>query len=563
MSIDRSFSLLIKQGFFMNIYRKTYKGDDFLKDVVEKKKRYRLADLPNLFLSNTTLIKNEFLSGITVALALIPESVAFAFVAGVSPIMSLQTAVMIGLIAAIFTGRPGMISSSTAAISVVFASLVAMHGLEYLFATVVLMGIIQIGVGLLKLGRFARIIPYSVMLGFLNGLSIVIFIAQIDQFKVNETVMVNGAEIVERVWLPYTDLAIMLFFVTLTMAIIHFFPKLTKAVPSSLVAIIVVTTIAVILGANGYALLNVQDFAGMELKGGLPQFHIPQVAINLDMLRIIFPYAIIGALVGLTEAVLTLRVIDEMTDTRGRTNKECVAQGVANTVNGFFGGMGGDAMIGQSIINIKSGGRTRLSGIVAALALLMFIMFGSSLINAIPLAALVGVMFMVVVGTFKWESLKYGNKIPAQDILVIIVVSAVTIFANLATAVIIGVLLSTLMFAWEKGRVIYVNVEEEDHTKTYKINGSIFFGSVLNFKDLFDPNNDPDDVIIDFKYAKVMDHSAIDAINAIAEKYNSLGKELTLIRLSDDCLRLFKNAETIVNVKIADPIITESQYPYV
>lgn len=503
------------------------------------------------------------LSGLTVALALIPESVAFAFVAGVSPILSLQTAVMIGLIAAIFSGRPGMISSSTAAISVVFASLIAMHGLEYLFATVVLMGIIQIGIGVLRLGRFARIIPYSVMLGFLNGLSIVIFLAQWDQFKVDKTVVVNGVEMVEKVWLPMPDLAIMLFFVLVTMAIIHFFPKLTKAVPASLVAIIIMTIVAVVLSNNGYHLRNVQDFAGMEIKGGLPRFHVPQVAISIDMLRIIFPYALVGALVGLTEAVLTLRVIDEMTDTRGRTNKECVAQGIANTVNGFFGGMGGDAMIGQSIINIKSGGRTRLSGIVAAVALLMFIMFGSSLVNAIPLVALVGVMFMVVVGTFKWESLKYGKKVPFQDIVVIVVVSLVTIFADLATAVIIGVVLAALMFAWEKGKVIYVNVENDPQgIKTYKINGSIFFGSVLNFKELFDINNDPDNIIIDFKYAKVMYHSAIEAIS-IAERYEALGKEVTLIRLSEDCQRLFRNAETIIKVKIDTKLGAVPQHPYV
>ncbi|SHE94243.1 SulP family inorganic anion transporter [Alkalibacter saccharofermentans] len=529
-----------------------------------KKNNGRLTHLAKQFGKNKVMIKNDILAGLTVALALIPESVAFAFVAGVSPILSLQTAVMIGFVAAIFTGRPGMISSSTAAISVVFASLIAQHGLEYLFATVVLMGLIQITIGLLKLGKFARIIPYSVMLGFLNGLSIVMFLAQWAQFKVDQVVVVNGAETIEKVWMPPTDMAIMLFFVAVTMAIIHFVPKFTKAVPSSLVAIIVMTIVAVLLGRSGYHLRNVQDFAGMRLQGGLPQFYIPQVAIGIETLKIIFPYAVIGALVGLTEAVLTLRVIDEMTDTRGRTNKECVAQGIANTINGFFGGMGGDAMIGQSIINVKSGGRTRLSSIVAPVALLIFIMFGSSLVNVIPLAALVGVMFMVVVGTFEWQSLKYGNKIPKQDFTVIAVVTVVTIFADLATAVIIGVVLSALVFAWEKGKVIYVNVEIDDNgAKTYKINGSIFFGSVLSFKELFDVRNDPEDVIIDFKYAKVMDHSAIEAINAIAEKYKSLEKKLTLIRLSEDCKKLFKNAETIVCVNIDDTHSGVSKYQYV
>jgi len=529
----------------------------------KSKKRFNV-NLFDLIGKNKTIIKNDVLSGLTVALALIPESVAFAFVAGVSPILSLQTAVMIGLVAAIFTGRPGMISSSTAAISVVFASLIAQHGLEYLFATVILMGIIQIAIGVLRLGKYARIIPYPVMLGFLNGLSVVMFLAQWAQFKVDEIVTVNGVEMVQKVWMPSTDMTIMLLFVVFTMAIIHIVPKFTKAVPSSLVAIVVMTIIAVVLDKSGYHLRTVQDFAGMELKGGLPKFYIPQVKISIDMLKIIVPYAVVGALVGLTEAVLTLRVIDEMTDTRGRTNKECIAQGIANTINGFFGGMGGDAMIGQSIINIKSGGRTRLSSIVAPVALLIFIMFGSSLINAIPLAGLVGVMFMVVVGTFEWQSLKYGKKIPKQDFAVIAVVTLVTIFVDLATAVIIGVVLSALMFAWEKGKVIYVNVEDDENgSKTYKINGSIFFGSVLNFKDLFDINNDPDDIIIDFKYAKVMDHSAIEAINSISERYSSLGKKLTLVRLSEDCQVLFKNAETITCVNIDQSINNACQHRYV
>ncbi|GAB6099021.1 SulP family inorganic anion transporter [Halanaerocella petrolearia] len=503
---------------------------------------------------NRQMIKDDVLSGLTVALALIPESVAFAFVAGVSPIISLQTAVMMGLIAALFTGRPGMISSSTAAVSVVFASLISQYGLEYLFATVVLMGIIQIAIGVLKLGKYARMIPYPVMLGFLNGLSIVMFLAQWEQFKVNRTVIVDGVEMVQKVWMPASDMAIMLLFVAFTMAIIHFVPKLTETVPSSLVAIVVMTIIAVVLDNNGYHLRTVQDFAGMELKGGLPKFHIPQIKISLDMLKVVFPYALIGALVGLTEAVLTLRVIDEMTDTRGHTNKECIAQGMANTVTGFFGGMGGDAMIGQSIINIKSGGRTRLSGLVAASALMVFIMFGSSFVNAIPLAGLVGVMFMVVIGTFKWESLRYGNKIPKEDIIVVIAVTLVTVFVNLATAVIIGVVLSAVMFAWKKGKAIHVNVEEnEEGSKIYEIDGPLFFASVLEFKDLFDINKDPDDIIIDFKDSKVMDHSAIEAIDSITEKYSAVGKKIILRHLSKDCQLLLENAESIIQVNIEDP----------
>ncbi len=517
--------------------------------------------LVNMFHDKKKYFRADILAGLTVALALIPESIAFAFVAGVSPIVSLQTAVMIGFIAATFTGRPGMISSSTAAISIVFASLIAEHGMDYLFATVILMGIIQISVGLFKLGKYARIIPHPVMLGFLNGLSIVIFISQWALFKVDEVVMVGGVETIQQVWLPSMDLVIMFLFVAFTMAIIHFAPRITTTIPSSLIAIVVMTIIAVLLDNSGYHLQTVQDFAGMELKGGLPSFYIPQVNLNLETLQIIFPYAVIAALVGLTEAVLTLRVIDEMTDTRGRTNKEIVAQGLANTVNGFFGGMGGDSMIGQSIINVRSGGRTRLSGLVASSSLLMFMIFGSSVINRIPLAALVGVMFMVVVGTFEWQSLKYRNKIPAQDILVIIVVTVVTIFADLATAVIAGVILSALVFAWEKGKIIYVNIEyNDDGSKTYKVNGSIFFGSVLNFQELFDIKHDPDHVFVDFKYAKVMDHSGIEAINSISEKYEAEGKKMTLIRLDQDSYRLFQDARTITDVDIRETTVIENEY---
>lgn len=522
--------------------------------------------------SNKKYIKGDILSGITVALALIPESVAFAFVAGVSPILSLQTAVVVGIIAALFTGRPGMISSSTAAISVVFASLVAQHGLEYLFATVILMGIIQVLLGVFKLGKYTRIIPHSVMLGFLNGLSIVIFLAQWSQFKIDKTIVVNGVETIKKVWLPSLDLGIMMFFVILTMLIIHFFPKVSKKLPSSLVAIILMTIISVLLSKFGiHSLRTVQDFAGMELKGTLPEFYIPKVPLNLETLKIIFPYALVGGLVGLTEAVLTLRVIDEMTNTRGRTNREFFAQGFANVVNGLFGGMGGDAMIGQSIINIKSGGRTRLSALVAPISLMIFILFGSSFVNVIPLAGLVGVMFMVVVGTFKWESLKYGGKVPKNDLVVVVVVSAVTIFADLATAVIIGVILAALMFAWEKGQVIDARIEEdEEGTKKYKIYGTVFFGSVLNFRDLFDVQKDPKNVILDLKHAKVMDHSALEIINDISQRYDALGKTMTIIRPSDSCRLLFKKAEDIldlnfedeeINLHLAEDGLDEVEYP--
>lgn len=508
----------------------------------------------NFFKKNKKYIKNDSLSGITVALALIPEAVAFAFVAGVSPLLSLQTAVMIGFIAAIFSGRPGMISASTAAISIVFAPLIAQYGLEYLFATVVLMGLIQIAIGVFKLGKYTSIIPRSVVLGFLNGLAIVIFLAQWSQFKVDEIVMVDGIETIQKVWLPMIDMAIMLGFVLLTMAIIYVVPKLTKAVPSSLVGIAAITIVSMLLAKFGiYDLITVQDFAGMELKGELPKFYLPQIKIDLEMLKIIFPYAFIGALVGLTEAALTLRVIDDMTDTKGKMNKEFFAQGLANTINGFFGGMGGDAMIGQSIVNIKSGGRTRFSALVAASSLLFFIMFAGPLVNAIPLASLIGLMFMVVISTFEWESLKYGKKIPKQDIFVIAIVSLVTVFQDLATAVIIGVLLSTVMFAWEKGRRLDVKIltNKEGH-KLYKVNGLIFFGSVLNFKNLFEIKKDPQNVVLDLKYSKVMDYSGIEAINSIAEKYKKAGKSFIVTRAGENCRVLLRNAEKITAIKIDD-----------
>lgn len=508
--------------------------------------------LISLFNANKHYFKNDILAGITVALALIPEAIAFAFVAGVTPLLSLQTAVVIAFIAAIFTGRPGMISSSTAAIAIVFAPLIAQYGLEYLFATVVLMGIIQILLGVLRLGKYTRIIPYPVVLGFLNGLAIVIFLSQWDQFKIAQTVVINGVETMQRVWLPAADLGIMMAFVLLTMAIIHYLPKITKAVPSALVGIGTVTAISALLNYFGiYHLQTVADFAGMNIVGELPKFYIPQFAITWESLSIIFPFALVGALVGLTEATLTLQVIDEMTNTRGRMNKEYFAQGLANFVNGFFGGMGGDAMVGQSIINTQSGGRTRLSALVAGLGLLIFLMFFSPLVNAIPLASLVGLMFMVVISTFKWETLKYRGKIPAQDIVVIAAVSVLTIFTDLATAVIVGVILSTILFAWEKGKHLEVKVQESGNKeKVYKINGILFFGSCMNFKEMFHPEKDPEKVVIDLKYAKVMDSSAIEAINSITAKYDKLGKHCVVTRAGDNCRMLLTNAERITKINM-------------
>ena len=511
-----------------------------------------MISVSSVFNKNKKYIKNDILAGITVALALIPEAIAFAFVAGVSPLLSLQTAVMIGFIAAIFSGRPGMISASTAAISIVFAPLIAEHGLDYLFATVVLMGLIQVAIGLFKLGRFTSIIPRSVVLGFLNGLAIVIFLAQWSQFKVNTPVIIDGVQQMQKQWLPMFEMSVMFAFVVLTMVIIHLAPKVTKAVPSSLIGISTVTIASIVLAKfDIFHLITVQDFAGMPLQGELPVFYIPNVRIDIEMLHIIFPYAFIGALVGLTEAALTLRVIDDMTDTKGKINREFFAQGLANTVNGFFGGMGGDAMIGQSIVNIKSGGRTRLSALVAASSLLIFIMFAGPLVNNIPLASLIGLMFMVVISTFEWESLKYGKKIPKQDIYVIVIVSLVTVFLDLATAVIIGVLLSTVMFAWEKGKRLDVttDVTVDGHT-TYSIHGIIFFGSVFNLKEMFNPITDPEHVTVDLSDAKVMDFSAIEALDSISAKYKALGKTLTLQHAGDNCRLLLKNAQHITSIVV-------------
>jgi SulP family sulfate permease len=482
--------------------------------------------------------KDEVLSGLTVALALVPEAVAFSLIAHVSPLIGLYTAFIIGLITAILGGRPGMISGATGAIAVVIVSLVAKHGIEYLFAAVVLMGLIQMLIGFLKLGKFIRLVPHPVIFGFVNGLAIVIFMAQLDQLK---TVDATGASH----WLTGTPLLIMLGFILLTMAIIHFLPKLTKVIPSSLAAIVVVS--AIIIGFS-IQTKSVGDIA--SIAGGLPDFHIPQLPINFETLKIIFPYSLIMALVGLIESLLTLTVVDEMTETRGRGNKECVAQGLGNLTTGFFGGMGGCAMIGQSIINVSSGGRSRISGIVAAVALLLFVLFGSSLIEKVPMAALVGLMFMVAIGTFEWASLKVFRKVPQTDILVMILVTLVTvIFHNLAVAVIIGVVISALAFAWESAKRIRARkFIDQNGIKHYEIFGPLFFGSVTAFQEKFDVVNDPDEVIIDFKESRVVDHSAIDALNKITERYSKLGKKIHLRHLSEDCRLLLDNASEIIDV---------------
>jgi len=485
--------------------------------------------------------RNEILSGLTVALALVPEAVAFAFVAGVEPLVGLYAAFMVGLLAALFGGRPGMISGATGAMAVVMVSLVAEHGVEYLFATVVLTGLLQIGAGLLRLGKYIRMVPYPVMLGFVNGLAIVIFLAQLQHFQIPTA---DGG----REWMSGPALWTLLGLIALTMAIMHFLPRLTGAFPAALAAIIVVSLL--VLGFD-IDTKTVGDLASIE--GGLPRFHLPSVPLTFETLEIIFPYAVILAAVGLIESLLTLSLIDDVTNTRGRGNRECVGQGIANTVTGFFGGMGGCAMIGQSMINVNSGGRQRLSGVAAALFLLAFILFASDLIERIPMAALVGVMFMVVLATFEWSSLRIMGRIPRTDAFVLVLVSAVTVFTDLAVAVVVGVIVSALAFAWEHARHINVKSwDEPDGTRVYELHGPLFFGSVKNFLDLFHPEDDPDEVIIEFQHSRVVDHSAIEAIDTLAERYIRAGKRLHLRHLSPECRELLKKAGDLVEVNVLE-----------
>ena len=499
-------------------------------------------------------IKNDLLSGLTVALALVPEAVAFAFVAGVDPMIGLYAAFMVGIVTSVFGGRPGMISGATGAMAVVMVSLVSEHGVQYLFAAVLLAGLIQVLFGVFHLGKFIRMVPHSVMIGFVNGLAIVIFLAQLGQFKVKDAAG-------DLIWISGSPLYIMLSLVLLTMLIIHFLPKLTTAVPSTLVAITVVTLLVYFIPA--LETRTVVDFlrsmTGDEnatIAGTLPTFSIPKVPFNLDMLMVILPYSLILAAVGLIESLLTLTVVDEMTGTRGKANKECVAQGASNMLNGVFGGMGGCAMIGQSMININSGGRGRLSGITAALALLAFILFASGLIEVVPLAALVGVMFIVVLGTFEWASFKMMRNVPKKDAFVIVLVSAVTVMTDLAVAVFVGVIVSALIFAWEHARHIHAvsSLNEDKTEKTYKVDGPLFFGSVSNFLELFDINNDPHHVIVDFASSRVVDQSAIEAISTLNDRYTREGKKLHIRHLSRDCRKLLNKAGVLVEMNlIEDP----------
>ena len=511
-----------------------------------------MKKLFNLFdLKQKVNYKNEVLSGLTVALALVPEAIAFAIIAGLSPLTGLYAAFSIGLITSILGGRPGMISGATGAIAVIYVGMITVlretfPGItideitQYVFATVILAGAIQIIVGLLKLGKFIRLVPHPVMFGFVNGLAIVIFMAQMDSFKIDGE------------WISGNNLYLMLGLVLLTMIIIWGLPKLTKSVPSSLVAIIVVSAITIFGGLETKTVVDTLVGDVKSLQGGFPPLNFPHIPLTWATLSLIFPYALIVAGVGLMESLLTLNLFDEITQTRGRSNKECVAQGTANIVTGFFSGMGGCAMIGQSLINISSGARARLSGIVASIGLLSFIMWGAPVIEQLPMAALVGVMFMVSIGTFEWASLKVFGKMPLTDVLVMVVVTLITVFLhNLALAVLVGVIISALAFAWESAiRIRARKYVDENGSKHYEIYGPVFFGSISAFADKFDIQNDPDDIIIDFSESKIVDMSAIEALNSITDRYLKAGKKVHLRHLSPDCQTLLKNADKIIEVNV-------------
>ncbi len=479
--------------------------------------------------------KTEVLSGLTVALALVPEAVSFALIAGLSPLNGLYAAFILCLVSSVLGGRPAMISGATAAVAVVIAPLVKLHGVDYVFATVILAGIIQFIAGFLKLGKFMRLVPQPAILGFMNGIGILIFMSQVNQFK-----DANGD------WLTGTPFYIYLGLVLLTIAIIVLLPKLTKIIPSSLAAILAVFGVVLALAIDTKTVGNI--------AGGFPQLHIPNVPFSFETLQIIAPYAFIFAGVGLIQSLLSLNIIDEITQTKGSSNKEAVAQGIGNITAGFISAMGGAGMLGQSLINITSGARARLSGILAAVLLLIFVMFGSDFISKIPMAALTGVMVMVAFGTFKWATLRMINKMPKQDIFIGITVTLVTVLMrNLALAVLIGVVISALVFAWESAKRIRARKYiDEKGVKHYEIYGPLFFGSTTVFAEKFDVLNDPDEVIIDFKESKIADMSAIDAVNKLTERYAKVNKKVHLRHLSADCRELLKNADKVIDVNIME-----------
>jgi SulP family sulfate permease len=500
------------------------------------KKAFNLFDF-----SQKVNYRIEILAGLTVAMTMIPESLSFAIVAGFPPLMGLYAAFIAGLMTAVFGGRPGMISGGAGATLIVLIALMNSNGLEYVLAAVALAGVLQILVGIFKLGKFIRLVPQPVMFGFVNGLAVIIFMSQLDQFKA----VVNG----QSTWLSGTPLFIMVGLVALTIGIVVLLPKVTKAIPASLVAIIVVFALVFFLGIETK---TVRDIA--SVSGGFPPFHIPNIPINLETLQIIFPYALIMASVGLTEGLLTLNLVDEITETKGNGNRECIAQGSANILNGFFFGMGGCPMIAQTLVNLSAGSRARLSGIIAAMTILVIILFGAPIIEQLPMAALVGVMIMVAIGTFEWASFRIINKMPKHDIFVGVLVALITIVLhNLALAVLIGVIISALVFAWESAKRIRAKKYiDEKGVKHYEIYGPLFFASTTAFSEKFDVSNDPNEVIIDFKESKITDMSAIDAVNKITERYAKVNKTVHLRHLSADCRTLLKNADTVIDVNILE-----------
>ncbi len=518
----------------------------------------------NLLIKKPRNLKNDVLSGLTVALALVPEAIAFAFVAGVHPKVGLYAAFMMGLFTSLFGGRPGMISGATGAVAVIFAPLIAKvmemnqnaglsfdqsmeNALGYLFVAVILMGLIQILCGVFRLGKFIRLVPHPVMLGFVNGLAIIIFKAQFGQFTMQGKL------------LDAMPLIIMGALIALTMGISIFLPKLTKAIPATLVGIIVTTVIGYFINQSHPGLVRtVLDFVQdndksiQTIAAGFPSFSMPKFDWSLSSILFVLPFAFLAAAVGLIESLMTLTLVDELTETRGKGNKECVGQGVANLINGFFGGMGGCAMIGQSMINIRGGGRGRTSGISAAILLIIFVLVGAPLIEMIPLAALVGVMFMVVIGTFEWSSFRLINKIPNSDLFVIILVSVTTVFADLAIAVFVGVIVSALVYAWEHGKHMHAKKSTQQDKTIYELEGPLFFGSVASFKEIFDFQNDNEHIVIDFKNSRIWDHSGIEALQNITERYAKYNKKLHLLSLSSDCQKLLSNAKNIVELSILE-----------
>ncbi|MFT4576032.1 MAG: SulP family sulfate permease [Vicingaceae bacterium] len=527
--------------------------------------------------SKTLNIKDDTFAGITVSLAMIPEVVAFAFVAQIDPLVALSGAFIIGLITAVFGGRPGLISGAAGAVAVIFVTMISEGhakgmlldtpvdnmGYYYLLAAVILMGCFQIGAGLLKLGRFVRLIPHSVMMGFVNGLAIVIFIAQVKMFTHKEATMsAEGVKSYINIAMSGSELYIMLGLVALTMSIIWLLPKLTKKIPAALTAILVTTGIVIFGGLDVSTVGSyIIEGGGKGLSGEFPTPNTElwqNLPINLDTFMFILPYAFLAASVGLIESLMTMNLVDELTETRGNGNRECVAQGAGNIVSGLFGGTGGCGMIGQTVININAGGRGRVSGIVMSLTLLTFILFTDKYIEQVPISALIGVMFMMVIETFAWSSFRILRKIPASDAFVLIVVSVVTVLFDLAIAVFVGVIISALVFAWENAKKIRARKRiKEDGTKVYEIWGPLFFGSISAFNEKFDPKKDPKMVEIDFVEARISDHSAIEAIFALVEKYQAQGKSIKLKHLSEDCkVLLYKSSpifEGVIEEGIDDP----------